>query len=276
MTASHGSEAAQWAAAAVRQHVGDEPPVAALILGSGLGKVAEDLEEARSVRFSDIPGFSAAAVAGHAGRLVSGSLAGRRILVLAGRIHAYEGHLLAAVAFPVRVLRALGAGTLFVSNAAGGIRRDLKPGDLMVIEDHLNLMFASPLTGPAQEGDERFPDMSLAYDEHLRQLLIDSESELGIPVRSGVYAALPGPSYETRSEVRMLERLGADAVGMSTVPEVIVARALGMRVAGVSCISNLASGISDTPQQHSEVIETTERISDSFRALVRTFISKLP
>jgi purine-nucleoside phosphorylase len=276
LTSSHGSEAAQWAAAAVRQHVGSEPPVAALILGSGLGRVADDLDDARSVRFSDIPGFSAAAVAGHAGRLVSGLLAGKRVLVLAGRIHAYEGHPLAAVAFPVRVLHALGAGTLFVSNAAGGIRRDLKPGDLMVIEDHLNLMFASSLTGPPQDGDERFPDMSLAYDELLRQLLLDSQQELGLTSTSGVYAALSGPSYETRAEVRMLERLGADAVGMSTVPEVVVARARGMRVAGVSCISNLASGISDKPQQHSEVIETTERISVSFRALVRAFISKLP
>jgi purine-nucleoside phosphorylase len=248
----------------------------ALILGSGLGGVADDLAEPRSVRFADIPGFSAAGVVGHAGKLIAGTLAGRRTLVLAGRIHAYEGHPLPAVAFPVRVLRALGARTLFVSNAAGGIRRDLSPGDLMVIEDHLNLMFASPLTGPLEEGDERFPDMSDAYDPALSELLLRVAGENGVAQRKGVYAALRGPSYETRAEVRMLERLGADAVGMSTVPEVIVARALGMRVVGVSCITNLACGLTDQPLSHAEVIETTNRISQSFLALVSAFVAECP
>jgi purine-nucleoside phosphorylase len=275
MTLFPGAEAAQWAASAARQHIGDHQADVALILGSGLGDVADDLEDARSVRFADIPGFSATAVAGHAGKLIAGSLSGIRVLVLAGRIHAYEGHPLPAVAFPVRVLRALGARTLFVSNAAGGIRRDLRPGDLMVIEDHLNLMFDSPLTGPVIGGDERFPDMTDPYDPALRQLLLSFSGKHGVVSKSGVYAALRGPAFETRAEVRMLERLGADAVGMSTVPEVIVARALGMRVAGISCITNLACGLSDQPLSHSEVIETTARISASFRALVRSFVSGL-
>lgn len=275
MSAPYGVAAAQWTAASVRQHIGDDPAELALILGSGLGAVADDLEEARSVRFSDIPGFSSASVAGHAGKLVSGTLGGHRLLVMAGRIHAYEGHSLQAVGFPVRVLHALGARTLFVSNAAGGIRRDLEPGDLMILEDHLNLMFDSPLAGQLEEGDERFPDMSAAYDPVLRERLARVAFRCGITPKSGVYGALRGPSYETPSEVRMLERMGADAVGMSTVPEVIVARALHMRVVGASCITNLAAGITEAPLSHAEVLATTARISDDFRALVRAFIAEL-
>lgn len=275
MSSPYGVAAAQWTAASVRQHIGDDPAELALILGSGLGAVADDLEEARSVRFSDIPGFSSASVVGHAGKLVSGTLGGHRLLVMAGRIHAYEGHSLQAVGFPVRVLHALGARTLFVSNAAGGIRRDLEPGDLMILEDHLNLMFDSPLAGQLEEGDERFPDMTAAYDPVLRERLARVAFRCGITPKSGVYGALRGPSYETPSEVRMLERMGADAVGMSTVPEVIVARALHMRVVGASCITNLAAGITEAPLSHAEVLATTARISDDFRALVRAFIAEL-
>ena len=275
MSSPYGVAAAQWTAASVRQHIGDDPAELALILGSGLGAVADDLEEARSVKFSDIPGFSSASVVGHAGNLVSGTLGGHRILVMAGRIHAYEGHSLQAVGFPVRVLHALGAQTLFVSNAAGGIRRDLEPGDLMILEDHLNLMFDSPLAGQLEEGDERFPDMSAAYDPVLRERLARVAFRCGITPKTGVYGALRGPSYETPSEVRMLERMGADAVGMSTVPEVIVARALHMRVVGASCITNLAAGISEAPLSHADVLATTARISDDFRALVRAFMAEL-
>ncbi len=275
MSSPYGVAAAQWTAASVRQHIGDDPAELALILGSGLGAVADDLEEARSVKFSDIPGFSSASVVGHAGNLVSGTLGGHRMLVMAGRIHAYEGHSLQAVGFPVRVLHALGAQTLFVSNAAGGIRRDLEPGDLMILEDHLNLMFDSPLAGQLEEGDERFPDMSAAYDPVLRERLARVAFRCGITPKTGVYGALRGPSYETPSEVRMLERMGADAVGMSTVPEVIVARALHMRVVGASCITNLAAGISEAPLSHADVLATTARISDDFRALVRAFMAEL-
>jgi purine-nucleoside phosphorylase len=271
----YGFAAAKKSAAVVQKHLGTEAPHLALILGSGLGGVTDDLTGARSLRFSEIPGFTAASIAGHAGVLTAGLLAGRPVLVLAGRMHAYEGHSLAAVAFPVRVMHALGARVLFVSNAAGGIRRGLEPGDLMIIEDQLNLMAGSPLEGPLQEGDERFPDLGNAYDPSLRELLITVARDRKIDVKRGVYAGLRGPNYETAAEVRMLERLGADAVGMSTVPEVIVARARGVRVAGVSCITNLACGRGEAPLKHEEVLETTARIGATFRKLVRGFVDAL-
>lgn len=268
-----GTEEARVAAAAVRERIGSTAPDVALILGSGLGRIADELEDARAVAFSDIPGFATTAVSGHAGKLVAGRLEGRNVLTLAGRLHAYEGHSLSAVAFPVRLMHALGARVLFASNAAGGIRRGFKPGDLMIIEDHLNLMFHSPLQGSLQEGDERFPDMGGAYDPGLRALLLEVAKQRELTIHTGVYAALLGPSYETRAEIRMLERLGADAVGMSTVPEVIVARAMGMRVAAVSCISNLAAGIRDGPLHHAEVLETTARVAETFASLVRGFVA---
>lgn len=275
MIGEYGFAAAKKSAAVVREQLRVESPHLALILGSGLSGIADDLTGARSLRFSEIPGFTAASVVGHAGMLMAGSLEGRAVLALAGRTHAYEGHSLAAVAFPVRVMHGLGARVLFVSNAAGGIRRGLEPGDLMIIEDQLNLMGGSPLEGPLQEGDERFPDLSNAYDPGLRELLSSVARDHKIEVKRGVYAGLRGPNYETAAEVRMLERLGADAVGMSTVPEVIVARALGMRVAGVSCITNLACGRADAPLRHEEVLETTARIAATFRALVRGFVAAL-
>jgi purine-nucleoside phosphorylase len=188
----------------------------------------------------------------------------------------YEGHPVALAGFPVRVMHALGAKTLFVSNAAGAIRRDFVPGDLMIIDDHLNLTFANPLTGPVQEGEDRFPDMSEPYDARLRAALRTAGEKLGIALKEGVYACLPGPSFETRAEVRMLERLGADAVGMSTVPEVIVARASGMRVAGVSCITNAASGTSEFPVLHADVLDVTARSATTFQSLVRSFVTDLP
>jgi purine-nucleoside phosphorylase len=184
----------------------------------------------------------------------------------------YEGHDAALAGFPVRVLHALGARTLFVSNAAGGIRPALRPGDLMLIRDHLNLMFRSPLIGTLEPGDVRFPDMTAAYDAELATQLRSCAAELGIPLKEGVYGGLLGPTYETPAEVRMLATLGADAVGMSTVPEVIVARALGMRVAGVSCITNLAAGLSLHPLSHAEVIETTAIVAERFENLVERFV----
>jgi purine-nucleoside phosphorylase len=187
----------------------------------------------------------------------------------------YEGHEAALAGFPVRVLHALGVRTLFVSNAAGGVRRTFAPGDLMLIADHLNLMFRNPLIGPLEEGDVRFPDMSDPYDRELRAALRAAAAAEGIPLQEGVYAALLGPSYETPAEVRMLERLGADAVGMSTVPEVIVARALGVRVAGVSCVTNLACGIGQHPLNHEEVLEVGARAGDRFRRLVGGFVANL-
>jgi purine-nucleoside phosphorylase len=188
----------------------------------------------------------------------------------------YEGHDAALAGFPVRVFRALGARTLFVSNAAGGIRRTFRAGDLMLIRDHLNLMFRNPLIGPIEPGNERFPDLSTPYDDGLAQQLRDHAAVLGFPLQEGVYCGLLGPTYETPSEVRMLAALGADAVGMSTVPEVIVARALGMRVAGISCVTNLASGISPHPLSHAEVLETTAMVAARFESLVERFVGGLP
>lgn len=264
--------AATTAADAIRRRVGDVEPVAAIILGSGLGGLAQRLAEPTAIPFSEVPGFPQATVAGHAGKLVIGKLGGRLVVTLAGRFHMYEGHDAALAGFPVRVVHALGGRTLFVSNAAGGIRRTFRPGDLMLIRDHLNLMFRSPLTGPQEPGDVRFPDMSAPYDESLAQRLRDVAARLRIPLVEGVYGGLLGPTYETPAEVRMLGILGADAVGMSTVPEVIVARALGMRVAGISCITNLASGISPHPLSHAEVIETTRVVGERFEMLVQGWV----
>jgi purine-nucleoside phosphorylase len=272
MSQEFGAAAAKRAADAMRDKLKVESPVLAMILGSGLGKVAAALESPRKVSYGDVPGFPRVSVVGHAGEATAGKLDGREVVVFSGRPHMYEGNPAQMVAFPVRVLHALGAGVLFLSNAAGGIRRSYRAGDLMIIEDHINLMSQNPLTGPLQEGDDRFPDMSEAYDALLRKLMRDTAPELSVPLHEGVYAGLTGPSYETRAEIRMLERLGADAVGMSTVPEVIVARALGMRVAGVSCIANVASGLSALPVSHSEVLDTTGRVSDQFVKLIRALV----
>ena len=271
-----GASAARVAADAVRASLAlRDKPVAAIILGSGLGGLSADIGDARRIQFRDIPGFPAATVHGHAGQLISGTLAGRPVLALAGRFHLYEGHSARLAGFSVRVLHALGAQTLFVSNAAGGVNRTFAPGDLMSIADHINLMWRNPLEGPLEDGDERFPDMSGPYDATLRETLREVALAATIPLREGVYAGLLGPSYETPAEVRMLERIGADAVGMSTVPEVIVARAIGMRVVGVSCITNLASGLSLTPLSHDEVIDTTTRVAKRFQALVTDFVAAM-
>ena len=273
--APYGAEAARVAAHAVRARIGARAPVAGIILGSGLGGLAARIADPVAIPFAEVPGFPSATVAGHAGQLIGGTLAGRPVVALAGRFHLYEGHPAPLAGFPVRVLHALGTPVLFVSNAAGGIRRTFRAGDLMLIRDHLNLMFRNPLIGPTERGDTRFPDMSEPYDAALAALLREQARALGIALQEGVYGALLGPSYETPSEVRMLETLGADAVGMSTVPEVLVARAIGMRVAGVSCITNLAAGISPTHLSHAEVLETTSRVADQFESLVERFVGAL-
>ncbi|CAA9322860.1 MAG: Purine nucleoside phosphorylase, partial [uncultured Gemmatimonadaceae bacterium] len=246
-----------------------------LILGSGLGGLADRITDAVRVPFAAVPGFPPATVAGHRGELLVGALAGRPVVALAGRFHLYEGHDAALAGFPVRVLHALGARTLFVSNAAGGIRRTFRAGDLMLIADHINLTGRNPLLGAVEPGDERFPDMSEPYSRSLAAALRAAALAAGVPLQEGVYAGLLGPTYETLAEVRMLDRLGADAVGMSTVPEVIVARALGMQVAGVSCITNLAAGISAERLSHAEVLETTRRVGAAFERLVTEFVRAL-
>ena len=271
----YGAVAAARSADAVRDRLHGARPVAAIVLGSGLGGLAERIEDGRRIPFQEVPGFPAATVQGHLGALISGTLAGRPVLALAGRFHLYEGHSAALAGFAIRVLHALGAPTLFVSNAAGGVNRGFTPGDLMSIADHVNLMWRNPLEGPLEPGDERFPDMSAPYDPALRATLRAVAAAEGIPLRDGVYVGLLGPTYETPAEVRMLERIGADAVGMSTVPETIVARAIGMRVVGVSCITNMACGLSPHPLSHDEVIDTTRRVARRFETLVTRFVAAL-
>jgi purine-nucleoside phosphorylase len=270
-----GKQAAADAANAIRKRLGDQRPAVGLILGSGLGGIANRFDEPRRIPYSEIPGFPVPSVIGHSGMLVAGELSGRPAVALAGRFHMYEGHAAALAAFPVRVLQALGAEILFVSNAAGGIRRTFRPGDLMVIADHMNLTGQNPLFGPVEQGDLRFPDMSDPYDAELRASLHRAGARAGVSLADGVYGWSLGPSYETPSEVRMFERLGLDAIGMSTVPEVIAARASGMRVAGVSCITNLACGITTAPVNHEDVLEVTKQTAGRFEALVLEWMREL-
>ena len=213
MSATYGRDAARRTADAIRRRIGRETPVVAITLGSGLGGLAQDIEDAARIPFAEVPGFPSATVVGHAGALIYGQLGGQTVITLAGRFHMYEGHAPQLAAFPVRVMKELGAEIYFASNAAGGIRRDLNAGDLMIIEDHLNLTGVNPLTGHVEDGDERFPDMTAPYDADLRDRLKKAGDNVGVATKLGVYACLPGPSFETRAEIRMLEKLGADAVG---------------------------------------------------------------
>jgi purine-nucleoside phosphorylase len=270
-----GRAAAEIAAAAVADRLRGLTPEIGLILGSGLGGLAGRFDDARRVSYGDIPGFPSTTVVGHPGVLVGGVLAGRPAIALAGRFHMYEGHSAALAAFPVRVLAALGVRTLFVSNAAGGVRRTFHPGDLMVIADHANLTGRNPLFGPVEPGDTRFPDMSSPYDPELRAALHQAGRRSGVPLVDGVYGWTLGPAYETPAEVRMFERLGLDVVGMSTVPEVIAARAAGMRVVGMSCVTNLACGISNSPIAHDEVLEVTRAVARRFEAVVMEWVRDL-
>jgi purine-nucleoside phosphorylase len=274
-TRLNGAAAAEAAAQTIRDRLGVRAPVAAIVLGSGLGDLAARIENAKRVPYAEIPGFHATSIAGHRGELICGALAGREVLALAGRFHMYEGHGARTAAYPVRVLRALGAKVLFVSNAAGGISRAVAPGDLMIIEDHLNLMFRNPLFGAVEPTDERFPDMSAPWSPRLIGLLKECAKKTGVPVKSGVYAGLLGPNYETPAEVRMLATLGADAVGMSTVPEAIVAGAMKMELAGISLITNAAAGISDAPLNHAEVVEAGAAAAGKFASLVTEFVKRL-
>jgi purine-nucleoside phosphorylase len=264
----------QDAATAIREREPNGATVG-LILGSGLGALGDELTDATAIAFQDVPGFPQAHVVGHAGRLVLGELAGVRCVALQGRFHMYEGHDAATVALPTRVMIELGVRTLIVTNAAGGINRSFRAGDLMLIDDHINLMCRNPLIGPVVDGDTRFPDMSQPYDAALQRMAEDVAREQKLRLVRGVYAAVLGPSYETAAEIRMLERMGADAIGMSTVPEVIVARARGARVLGISLISNAAAGISATPLSHAEVVEAGREASGRFAALVRGVLQRI-
>lgn len=263
------------ALAVLRPWLGEARPVAALVLGSGLGGLAARLEEARRLDYADIPGFARTDVPGHAGELLLGRLGGRVVLCQAGRFHAYEGHAGATVALPVRAFAGLGIGTLLLTNAAGGIRRSFRPPTLMLLADQVNLSFRSPLVGHVVDGEERFPDMSAPYDAGLRALAHRVARMAGIRLEDGVYAGLMGPSYETPAEIRMLERLGADAVGMSTVAEVMVARARGMRCLGLSVITNPAAGTTSERLSHAEVMAAGRAAGAAMEAIITGVVAAL-
>lgn len=238
---------------------GGVSPTALVILGSGLGRVAERVEAPLEVPFESLPGMPATSVAGHAGRFVIGHLGGLPVILQSGRFHAYEGHGPDVLGLTVRVAAELGVSVLITTNAAGGIREDLGPGDLVVLEDHVNLQGLNPLEGPVQHGEVRFPDMTEAYARTLRELAEAEAERLGKPLKRGVYGAVRGPSFETPAEVRMLARLGVDVVGMSTVPEVITARASGLRCLAFSMVTNAAAGRTGEPLSHDEVLDVGDR-----------------
>ena len=270
-----GSGAIGAAADVVARRIGSLQPRVAIVLGSGLGSVADAVQSAIRIPQSAIPGFPKPAAPGHKGELVAGTLEGVPVLVLSGRFHLYEGHAPQVAALPVRVFARLGIRTLVVTNAAGGIRLMFRPPTLMLIADHINLMFRNPLEGPIEEGEQRFPDMSDPYDRDLRALAREVALQEKIALEEGVYAALLGPSYETPAEIRMLQRLGADAVGMSTVPEVIVARARGIRCLGFSSITNVAAGLSAAPLSHEEVLAAGTQVAGQLATLIRGVLVKL-
>jgi purine-nucleoside phosphorylase len=268
-------EIARAAAEALRQR-GATAPRVGLILGSGLGGFADTLDTLHKVPYAEIPGFHAPTVPGHAGNFCFGRMAGLEVAALQGRIHYYEGHDITTVVHPTRVLAVLGIEALIVTNAAGGIREGLSPGDLMLLGDHVNLMGVNPLRGENDASvGPRFPDMSTAYDPGLRDAARAAARARGIPLEEGVYVGLAGPSYETPAEIRFLRTIGGDAVGMSTVPEVIAARHMGVRVVGISCITNLAAGLGASTLSHVEVEETARDVRGRFQGLLAGLLEEI-
>jgi purine-nucleoside phosphorylase len=259
----------------LRPRVGQRPEVG-VVLGSGLGDFAGRLQDAVSIPYSDIPNWPASGVVGHAGTLVVGTMGRRRVAALSGRVHYYEGHSLHTVTFATRVVGMLGVRQLILTNAAGGINLDFKPGTLMIIDDHINLMGSNPLVGPNDERfGPRFPDMTEAYSKRLRRIAGEAARERGIAVAHGVYVAVHGPSYETPAEIRYLRTIGADAVGMSTVPETIAGRHMGVEILGISCITNPAAGVLPQPLVHDEVMAVARRVHGEFSALLEGTIERL-
>ncbi len=251
-------------------------PRIAIVLGSGLGAFAEGLDLATRLPYARIPNFPRSTAIGHAGQLLIGKSAGIAVAVMQGRVHLYEGYSPAEVIFPMRVFARLGISAVVITNAAGGINMSLKPGNLVILRDHINLLGRNPLTGPNDDRfGPRFPDMSEAYSKSFRAIAFEEGRRSGIDMHEGVYAAVPGPSYETPAEIRYLRAMGADVVGMSTVPGVIAARHMGMRVLGISCVTNMAAGVLDKPLNHDEVLETGKRVSGQFIALLRAVLPRL-
>lgn len=253
----------------------DFKPQIGLILGSGLGEIADEINGV-GISYSEIPNFKSSGVHGHAGKLVIGDIASKPVVAMQGRLHYYEGNSIQEIVYPVRIMKLLGIEKLIVTNAAGGINKNYSAGDLMIIEDHINLLGNNPLIGKNNEElGARFVDMSYAYDKNLINIAGEISQELSIKTQKGIYAAMSGPTYETPAEVRMLRILGADAVGMSTVPEVIAANHMKLKVLGISCITNMAAGILDQPLNHEEVIETANKVKKDFQALVKTIIQRI-
>lgn len=261
-------------ATAIRAHFGQDLPPTVVMLGSGSGRFAEKLEDAVSLSYAAIPGFHPSTVMGHAGTLMVGKLAGKPLAVRAGRIHLYEGHSAHDIATMVRILRGAGAERLILTNASGGLSPDMPAGTLVIVEDHINYSGTNPLIGPNDERvGPRFPDLTHAYDPGLRRLLAQAAQEAGVPVRSGVYVFVLGPSFETPAEIRMFKKLGADIVGMSTVPECIAARHCGMKVAALSLVTNLAAGLSDTPLTHEETLGEAQKAYGGMEKLLLRFLA---
>lgn len=268
-------ERAEHAARVIRARTKLEPRIA-LVLGSGLGGFADEFDEAVAVPYEEIPGFMRSTAQGHAGRLVIGKVDEVPVVAMQGRVHYYEGYSLEEVTFPVRTFKLLGVKTLILTNASGGINVELSQGTLMVISDHVNLMGDNPLRGPNDDRfGPRFPDMTAVYSHELQAMVIEEAKAIGVEVRRGIYGGLSGPSYETPAEIHLLRSLGADAVGMSTVPESIVARHMGLEVLGISCITNMAAGISDEPINHEEVMATGDRVRETFARLLRRVVNRV-
>lgn len=271
------NEKMQEAAMYITSRIGDEPVLVGMVLGSGLGDLAEQLEKRIYISYKDIPFFPVSTVFGHKGRLVVGILEGKRVMCMQGRFHYYEGYGMDQVVFPIQVMHALGINNLLVTNAAGGVNTSYKPGDLMLIVDHIKLIADSPMRGPNYDSlGERFFDMTNAYDKKLSALAREEAKRLGITLQEGVYMFFAGPSYETPAEIRAARILGSDAVGMSTVPEALAASHMRMKVLGISCITNMAAGILDQPLNHTEVMETGDRVKEAFTLLVRNVTKQWP
>lgn len=268
-------ERAEHAARIIRSRIKFEPRVG-VVLGSGLGAFANDFDEAIAIPYQEIPGFGRSTAEGHAGQLVIGKVEQVPLLAMQGRLHHYEGYSLEEVTFPIRTFKLLGLKTLILTNASGGINVQFTPGTLMVITDHLNLMGDNPLRGQNDERfGPRFPDMSAVYSPELQEIVMEEAREMTLDVRRGIYAALAGPSYETPSEIHLMRNFGADAVGMSTVPEAIVARHMGLEVLGISCVTNLAAGVTDQLINHEEVMATGNRVSATFTELLKRVVVRL-
>jgi inosine/guanosine/xanthosine phosphorylase family protein len=259
---------------AIKAHFGGGFPKTVLVLGSGIGRFAERLEEAKSLSYSDIPGFAPSTVAGHAGKLMAGKVAGRELALMAGRIHVYEGHPAQSIATLVRILRAVGVQRLILTNASGGLSPDMPAGTIMIVDDHINFGGVNPLIGPNDDiVGPRFPDMTDAYDPALRALLAQAADEAGVPVKRGIYLFCTGPNFETPAEVRLFGKWGANAVGMSTVPECLAARHCGMQVAAVSLVTNLAAGLSANPLTHEETLLEAQKAYGAMEKLLLRFFA---